>query len=112
MNSKPFLLLCLLLAAVLLTSSAASAKISIDEKNVEAADQQVNQVAHASTQGVAGMDQVMLLTEEGVSLRVWVAKMAVVLGVLVKYAEGAALVQKKLSTTRKLRIPCQLGTEP
>ncbi|RVW97453.1 uncharacterized protein LOC100263637 [Vitis vinifera] len=54
MNSKPFLLLCLLLAAVLLTSSAASAKISIDEKNVEAADQQVNQVAHASTQGGCG----------------------------------------------------------
>lgn len=59
--------------------------------------------------GVAGMDQVMLLTEEGVSLRVWVAKMAVVLGVLVKYAEGAALVQKKLSTTRKIKNPMPAG---
>lgn len=42
-------------------------------------------------------------------LRVWVAKMAVVLGVLVNYAEGAALVQKKLSTTRKIKNPMPAG---
>ena len=49
-----------------------------------------------------GMEEVILLTIEGVLLRVSVAILAAVLGVLVNYAEDAAQLQKRLSTTRKI----------
>ena len=51
---------------------------------------------------VVGMEEVILLTIEGVLLRVSVAILAAVLGVLVNYAEDAAQLQKRLSTTRKI----------
>ncbi|RVW97452.1 hypothetical protein CK203_026212 [Vitis vinifera] len=54
MNSKAFTFLSLLFAVVLLTSFMVSAETSLDEKNVEAADEKANQAADAGTQDGGG----------------------------------------------------------
>ncbi|KAJ9686405.1 hypothetical protein PVL29_015352 [Vitis rotundifolia] len=54
MNSKAFTFLSLLFAVVLLTSFMVSAETSLDEKNVEAADEKANQAADVSTQDGGG----------------------------------------------------------